>query len=84
VRQIFVDDNILQNNTDVERVATGVDDDEQTVNARLVPDDSEPKPDDSEPKPDDSEPQADDSEPQADDSEPKADDSERRVKPRLV
>jgi len=77
VRQIFVDDNILQNNTDVERVATGVDDDEQTVNARLVPDDSEPKADDSEPKPDDSEPQA-------DDSEPKADDSERRVKPRLV
>jgi len=54
VRQIFVEDNILQNNTDVERVATGVDDEEQPAKARLVDDDKR-KADDSEQQPDDTE-----------------------------
>jgi len=36
VRQIFVDDNILQNNTDVERAGTDGDDTERRVKQRLV------------------------------------------------
>jgi len=69
VRQIFVDDNILQNNTDVERVATAVDDEEPSVTARPVDDDKR---------------KANDNGQKANDSEQKADNTERRVKQRLA